>query len=86
LNPPLSPDYFGNSIQALRAGVATAGEVLEQNLGWAAWQLHQAVGNHSDEKAREFLNFWLKSPFIYQIGKLFDPHTVIMGSSPRFNY
>lgn len=85
LNPPLSPDYFGNSIQALKAGVSTVGELLEQNLGWAAWQLHQAVVSHSDEKAREFLNLWLKSRFIYQIGKLFDPHSVMMGSSPRFN-
>lgn len=85
LNPPLSPDYFGNSIQALKAGVSTAGELLEQNLGWAAWQLHLGVVSHSDEKAREFLNLWLKSPFIYQIGKLFDPHSVMIGSSPRFN-
>uniref|UniRef100_A0A6N2MNX5 Acetyltransferase n=1 Tax=Salix viminalis TaxID=40686 RepID=A0A6N2MNX5_SALVM len=85
LSPPLSPDYFGNSIQALKAGVSTAGELLEQNLGWAAWQLHQAVVSHGDENAREFLDSWLKSRFIYQIGKLFDPNSVMMGSSPRFN-
>ncbi|XP_022766472.1 uncharacterized acetyltransferase At3g50280-like [Durio zibethinus] len=84
LEPPLSPDYFGNSIQTVRA-VTTAGELLEQNLGWAAWQLHQAVVNHTDKSVRGFVNDWLCSPFIYQIAQLFDPQSIMMGSSPRFN-
>ncbi|XWS24211.1 hypothetical protein CRYUN_Cryun28dG0081300 [Craigia yunnanensis] len=84
LEPPLSPDYFGNSIQTVRA-VITAGELLEQNLGWAAWQLHQAVANHTDKSVRGFVDNWLRSPFIYQIAQLFDPQSVMMGSSPRFN-
>ncbi|XWS21222.1 hypothetical protein CRYUN_Cryun30bG0036800 [Craigia yunnanensis] len=84
LEPPLSPDYFGNSVQTTRA-VTTAGELLEQNLGWAAWQLHQAVVNHADKSVRGFVDHWLNLPFIYQIGQLFDPQSVMMGSSPRFN-
>ncbi|KAE8674543.1 anthranilate N-hydroxycinamoyl/bensoiltransferase-like family protein [Hibiscus syriacus] len=84
LEPPLSPDYFGNSIQTVRA-VTTAGELLEHDLGWAAWKLHQAVVNHTDESVRGFVNDWLRSPSIYQISQLFDPQSVMMGSSPRFN-
>ncbi|XWS25583.1 hypothetical protein CRYUN_Cryun27aG0080600 [Craigia yunnanensis] len=84
LEPPLSPDYFGNSIQTVRA-VTTAGELLEQNLGWAAWLLYQAVVNHKDKSVRGFVDHWLSSPFIYQIDQLFDPQSVMMGSSPRFN-
>ncbi|EEF52373.1 Anthranilate N-benzoyltransferase protein, putative [Ricinus communis] len=84
LKPPLSADYFGNCIYPLRAST-TAGELLENNLGWAAWRTHQAVVNQSDEKIRESLESWLKSPIIYQIGQLFDPFSVMMGSSPRFN-
>ena len=63
----------------------TAGELLEQNLGWAAWLLHQAVINHTDKSVRGFVDHWLSSPFIYQIAQLFDPQSVMMGSSPRFN-
>ncbi|XVF64097.1 hypothetical protein PTKIN_Ptkin09bG0139900 [Pterospermum kingtungense] len=84
LEPPLSPDYFGNSIQTVRAAT-TAGELLEQNLGWAAWQLHQAVVNHTDKSVRGFVDHWLSSPFIYQIAQLFEPQSIMMGSSPRFN-
>ncbi|OMO74655.1 Transferase [Corchorus olitorius] len=84
LETPLSPDYFGNSIQTVRA-VTTAGELLEQNLGWAAWQLHQAVVNHTDKSVREFVDNWVRTHFIYQLAQFFDPQSVMMGSSPRFN-
>ncbi|XP_038899150.1 protein ENHANCED PSEUDOMONAS SUSCEPTIBILITY 1-like [Benincasa hispida] len=84
LNPPLPENYFGNSIQTVR-GVAIVKELLENNLGWAAWKLHEAVVNHDDEKVRDHVNKWLESPFVYQIAQLFDPLSVMMGSSPRFN-
>ncbi|XP_021903461.1 uncharacterized acetyltransferase At3g50280 [Carica papaya] len=83
LDPPLSPDYFGNSIQTAQ-GVSKAGELLEQNLGWAAWKLHEAVANHNDRAVRGFVEEWLKNPFVYHMD-LFDPFSVMMGSSPRFN-
>ena len=41
MEPSLSNDYFGNSIYAV-GGVTTAGELLEHNLGWVAWKLHEA--------------------------------------------
>ncbi|KAG7941422.1 hypothetical protein I3843_16G042400 [Carya illinoinensis] len=84
IDPPFSPDYFGNSIHVV-AGVATAGELLEQSLGWAAWKLNQAVLNHSDKIVRGWLDAWLQSPTVHQLNRLFDRYSVMMGSSPRFN-
>ncbi|KAJ9674363.1 hypothetical protein PVL29_023737 [Vitis rotundifolia] len=84
LDPPLPENYFGNSIQTVR-GIATAGELLEHDLGWAAWLLHQAVVGHTDKAVRGWLESWFQSHFIYQLGLFFDPNSIMMGSSPRFN-
>lgn len=84
LDPPISENYFGNVIYPIR-GFTTVGELLQHDLGWAAWKLHEAVVNHNDKTIRGLLEAWLKSPVVYQIGKLFDPHSVMMGSSPRFD-
>lgn len=84
LDPPLLPEYVGNCATALVA-TTTAGELLENNLGWAASLLHQTVANHNDKIVRNFINGWLQSPFVYQLNKLIDPYSVMMGSSPRFD-
>ncbi|XP_010270496.1 PREDICTED: uncharacterized acetyltransferase At3g50280 [Nelumbo nucifera] len=84
LNPPISPDYFGNCIQTV-SGTTTAGELLSHDLGWAAWMLHQAVVNHTDSVLRSWLETWMKAPSLYQIGRFFDPYSVMIGSSPRFD-
>ncbi|XP_019153245.1 PREDICTED: uncharacterized acetyltransferase At3g50280-like [Ipomoea nil] len=83
-DPPLSNDYFGNCINAVM-GTAAAGELLEHGLGWAAWKLHRAVASHDDAVIREWVNTWIESPVVYQIGQFFDPCSVMMGSSPRFD-
>ncbi|PON65050.1 Transferase [Parasponia andersonii] len=84
LDPPISENYFGNVIYPIR-GFTTAGELLEHDLRWAAWKLHEAVVNHNDKSIRGLLDAWLQSPRVYQLGQLFDPFSVMMGSSPRFN-
>ncbi|XP_022940115.1 uncharacterized acetyltransferase At3g50280-like [Cucurbita moschata] len=84
LEPPLSENYFGNSIHSIR-GVATVKELEENNLGWAAWKLHEAVVNHTDNVVRGAVKKWVESPMIYQITGMFDPSSVMIGSSPRFN-
>ncbi|GMN37724.1 hypothetical protein TIFTF001_007048 [Ficus carica] len=84
LDPPVPDNYFGNSLHALRA-FTTAGELLEHDLGWAAWKVHQAVANFNDKEVRGWLDEWLQSPYVYQIGRFFDPNCVMMGSSPKFN-
>ncbi|RRT56632.1 hypothetical protein B296_00029604 [Ensete ventricosum] len=45
LRPPLSQDYFGNSVDIIEA-TATAGELLARGLGWGAWLIHQALSGH----------------------------------------
>ncbi|CAN8287616.1 unnamed protein product [Cochlearia groenlandica] len=82
--PPLDPEYFGNSISALRTA-SKVGELLENGFEWAALKLHEAVAEHTSEKVTQMIDQWLKSPFIYHIDRLFEPMSVMMGSSPRFN-
>ncbi|KAK1554334.1 hypothetical protein Q3G72_010843 [Acer saccharum] len=84
LKPPLSQDYFGVSAGGV-SGKATAGELLEHDLGWAAWKLHQAVVGYTDKTVLESLDSWRKSPIIYKAGDVNYPGLVWMGSSPRFN-
>ncbi|XAR64053.1 Quinate O-hydroxycinnamoyltransferase [Bertholletia excelsa] len=84
LVPPLPAEYFGNCIQTVKGTVA-AGELLAHNLGWAAALLHRAVVEHNDMAIRQWVDSWLQSPFIYQLGQFFDPCSIMMGSSPRFD-
>ncbi|KAB2619414.1 acetyltransferase [Pyrus ussuriensis x Pyrus communis] len=84
INPPLSGDYFGNSIHPVKSETVAAGELLEHGIGWAAWKLHEAVVNHDDKVIRGQVDAWLKSPSVYLVS-YFDPLSVMMGSSPRFN-
>ncbi|PRQ27721.1 putative transferase [Rosa chinensis] len=41
--------------------------------------------NHNDKRIRGSIDAWLKSPVVYQLGRTFDPQSVMMGSSPRFD-
>ncbi|KAG4193873.1 hypothetical protein ERO13_A06G019650v2 [Gossypium hirsutum] len=84
LEPPLSPNYFGNSFQT-ETVMTTAGELHEHGLGWAAWKLNQVVVNHTDKSIRGFVNDWLRSPFVYQCLTHLYARSVLIGSSPRFN-
>ena len=84
LDPPLPKTYFANALNAVKA-TTIAGEFLEQSLGWAALMLHHAVANHTDKTVRDFVIGWVKSPVVYQFETMFDPNSVMMGSSPRFD-
>ncbi|PNX98417.1 HXXXD-type acyl-transferase family protein [Trifolium pratense] len=82
--PPLPNGYFGNSLYTVSTET-TAKELLENDLGWAAWKIHLAIANHDDKVVRRSAEEWLSSPFLYRMDLFFDPYTVMMGSSPRFN-
>ncbi|XP_038898879.1 uncharacterized acetyltransferase At3g50280-like [Benincasa hispida] len=84
LEPSLSGNYFGNVVTALKAD-AEAGELVGKDLGWAAWKLHDAVVNNPSKKFSESVEQWLQSPYTVQTSRLFDPNSVMIGSSPRFN-
>ena len=61
------------------------GELLDQSVGWAARHLHEAVVNHGDKEIREYVDSWVKSPYVYKMNLFFDANSIQMGSSPRFN-
>ncbi|XP_062096067.1 uncharacterized acetyltransferase At3g50280-like [Humulus lupulus] len=84
LDPPISENYFGNAIYPIR-GFTTVGELLEHDLGWVAWKLHEAVSNHNDKRIRGLMEDWLETRRVFQLGQLVDPFSVLMGSSARFN-
>ncbi|CAJ1973409.1 unnamed protein product [Sphenostylis stenocarpa] len=84
MEPPLPHEYFGNSVHQVSAET-TVGELLENDLGWAAWKLHLAVTWHNDREVLQSLQEWLQSPVINQLGQPMDPYVVLISSSPRFN-
>lgn len=84
LDPPLPQAYFGSSINIIKAST-TVGELLQHNLGWAALLVHQSVANHTDKNVHDFLEEWTQSPFVYHHRTSFDPNSVIIASSPRFD-
>ncbi|XP_020579299.1 LOW QUALITY PROTEIN: uncharacterized acetyltransferase At3g50280-like [Phalaenopsis equestris] len=83
LRPPQSPEYFGNSIYAVEA-TAAAGELEANGLGWAARELNGAVNGHTDEAIRGKLREYHAAPMVYKM-TMFDPKSVMVGSSPRFD-
>ncbi|AES73315.2 uncharacterized acetyltransferase At3g50280 [Medicago truncatula] len=84
LEPPLPQEYFGNTVDVVSAEM-TVDELLQNNLGWAAWKVNVAVVNHDDKQVRKMLKEWLESPVVYQLGRHFDPQSITVSSSPRFN-
>ncbi|XP_010549240.1 PREDICTED: uncharacterized acetyltransferase At3g50280-like [Tarenaya hassleriana] len=84
MKPPLSGNYFGNCISAVRTS-SKAGDLLENGLGGAALKVHRAVVGHTSEKIDETIDHWFKSPYVYHIDRLFEPLSIMMGSSPRFD-
>ncbi|KAG6483343.1 uncharacterized acetyltransferase At3g50280-like [Zingiber officinale] len=83
LIPPLSPDYFGNSIYPI-ATETTAGELLAHDLGWAARLAHEAVTGLTDAAIQGMVAKWMAAPVAYRVS-MFDRFSVMMGSSPRFD-
>ncbi|XP_031478789.1 uncharacterized acetyltransferase At3g50280-like [Nymphaea colorata] len=82
LDPPLPREYFGNCIRAILTE-AKAGELLGQDLGWAAQALHETVSRQTGDTAREHLEGLIKNPHVYHLS-WFDPNSIMVGSSPRF--
>ncbi|XP_073016520.1 BAHD acyltransferase DCR [Primulina eburnea] len=82
LEPRLAPFYFGNAIQSIPT-VATAGELLANDLNWGADQLHDNVVAHDDATVRRGVKDWESNPKLFPLGN-FDGAMITMGSSPRF--
>ncbi|KAL5714107.1 hypothetical protein ACHQM5_016112 [Ranunculus cassubicifolius] len=83
VNPPLSNEYFGNSVQVVTA-TSTAGELVQRGLGWAAWLMNRAIATHTDTSVRHSLEAWMKKPVLMSRARIAS-NDLITGSSPRFN-
>ncbi|QCE16516.1 shikimate O-hydroxycinnamoyltransferase [Vigna unguiculata] len=84
MEPPLADEYFGNSVDKLSAET-TVGELLENDLGWAAEKLNHAVTRHNDRKVLQLVQEWLQCPVIKKTSQPLEPYVVLISSSPRFN-
>ncbi|KAJ4911750.1 HXXXD-type acyl-transferase family protein [Raphanus sativus] len=80
MDPPLPKNYFGVYVSLVKT-TAKVGNLLENEFGWAASKLHQAVTEHTDKKISSDMDRWLKSPN----ERFFDTNVVHTGSSPWFN-
>ncbi|KAI3504854.1 hypothetical protein L1887_26603 [Cichorium endivia] len=84
LKPPLSDDYFGNPVQMV-GGTASVEELMSHGLGWAALRLHEAVRSHDHTAVEKWVQSWSRTPTINKMSGVFDPNTINIGSSPRFD-
>jgi hypothetical protein len=76
-------NYFGNSFIAIGT-TTTVGELLDNNLGWAAWLVHQTVANHTDSAIRDLIQKYMVNPIVYN-SCMFDIQSIMIGGSPRFD-
>jgi hypothetical protein len=84
LQPPLPEEYLGNAI--LFGNVtATAGDLLEHGLGWAAWQINEMIASQKAEEIEKYVADWVKTPKFLTAGELLTGNKLGTGSSPRFN-
>ncbi|XP_078169494.1 BAHD acyltransferase DCR-like [Carex rostrata] len=82
LQPPLSPDYFGNSINVIKTA-ASVQEILDHDLGWAAWLVNRTIAAHDDSSIKSNVRAWMADPAIFkQIA--FIQHPVYIANGPRF--
>ncbi|KAF3438982.1 hypothetical protein FNV43_RR17257 [Rhamnella rubrinervis] len=84
MQPNLPQEYLGNSVLIGHAKIS-AGKLLKNGLGWAAWQLNEMIASKTSEEVSKFLEDWSKTPEIPKIGELTGSTKLITGSSPRFN-
>ncbi|XP_057523148.1 uncharacterized acetyltransferase At3g50280-like [Amaranthus tricolor] len=82
LEPKLDPLYFGNAIQSIPT-VAVMGDLLSNDLRWAAEQLNKNVRDHGNDTVRRCVAEWESNPRTFPLGN-FDGAMITMGSSPRF--
>uniref|UniRef100_A0A8R7R8R1 Acetyltransferase n=1 Tax=Triticum urartu TaxID=4572 RepID=A0A8R7R8R1_TRIUA len=78
--------YAGNALAHV-AAKSSAGEILGNGLGWAAWQLNRAVALFDEASARDKLASWPQDPSFAHLPELvaLAPKTLLTGSSPRFD-
>ncbi|KAM3270753.1 putative acetyltransferase [Capsicum chacoense] len=84
LNPPLQEGYFGNAAY-FKTVKTTAGELLENGLGWAAMQINKMVAAQSFEEVMKFYKEWVEKPMLFTNASVLVGNKIGISSSPRYN-
>ena len=83
LQPPLPEEYLGNAV-ILSNVKATAGELLERGVGWAAWEINKMMASWTVAEVRKSLQERAISPVIKKKGSN-PPNFLLTVSSPQFD-
>jgi len=76
--------YAGNAVLRCTA-TATAGEVVENGLGWAASRLRRAVAALDEAALVAFAAAWHRDPAFAYVAGWWHPGVLVTGNSPRFD-
>lgn len=84
-DPPYSQYHFGNFIAGAQA-TCKVGEILGQDLGWAATLVHRGVTGQNINGVRRFLESYVKAPFVGHNGPgapLYKPNDLVIAGSAK---
>ncbi|KAM5576596.1 putative acetyltransferase [Rosa sericea] len=89
LKPPLPKEYFGNALEGISVK-STAGELLQNGIGWAALHINKKITSITSDDARKYAENFAKNPtFFPNLRDIVPSQTsttaLLTGSSPRFN-
>ncbi|KAF3341507.1 acetyltransferase [Carex littledalei] len=59
-------------------------EILDHDLGWAAWLVNRAIAEHNDSSIRNMVCAWMTDPMIVRPSAVYNPHAVYIANGPRF--
>ncbi|KAL8530655.1 hypothetical protein ACS0TY_007623 [Phlomoides rotata] len=85
LSPPLPEEYFGNAVFPGNVILIDVQKILENGVGWTAWQMNRMVASNNDgDKVRILYSEWVTKPNFNEFNA--PPKNVyILINSPRFN-
>ncbi|KAK9930008.1 hypothetical protein M0R45_027068 [Rubus argutus] len=87
LKPPFPEEYLGNPVQLIVVK-STAGELLQNGLGWAAFHIHKMIASYTSDHVKKYLEDFVKTPNYISGMKNIKPATsaaLFTGGSQRFN-
>ncbi|CAN4095581.1 unnamed protein product [Withania somnifera] len=84
LNPPLPEEYWGNASYFMPIKI-TAGDLLENGLGFAALQMNKIIAAQKHEQAVNLYKGWIEKPVLFTLSSVFVANRLAIGSSPRFS-
>ncbi|CAI0406134.1 unnamed protein product [Linum tenue] len=82
LRPKLPEAYFGNAVLFATA-TATAGDLVEKGIGFAALKLNETVERQTDGEGRRWVKEWMEKPEVRKLGAM-ARNSLIVADSPRF--